>query len=776
MESRSLQHLEFPKVLRLLAERAASEPGRAACLALAPFDAPEDAAREIELFRQAKAWVGITGARVGDFPALEGLFAFLARPQAVLDVDGLWALKQVLLLAKDLREQLRVGVEPAPERWIDLCALAASAAWPARTWSGLKRCLADDGRLKDESSPELLAARSQIRAIHQQCSKRAKEFILDHGLSHYLQDEYITISSDRYVLPLKANFKGRFPGIIHDYSQTGETCYFEPLFLVELNNSLQELKQEEREAERRIFLMLTGLVRDEFDALLATYELLTKLDLIQAKLSLASLLNASPIDLVPGGAVRLRDARHPLLVAAMRQEPGKSGAEKKSPVPVDLELAVEQRGIIISGGNAGGKTVCLKTLGLIALMALAGLPAPAAEGSSLPAWRKVFVFMGDEQSIEDHVSTFTAQIGNLSRVWPQVDESALVILDEFGAGTDPTQGAALAQAVVDGLLERKACVAAATHFPALKVYALSRPDVRAASVLFDTRSKKPLYRLAYDQVGLSQALDVAREHGLPEEVLRRAENYMLLDGADTSALIERLNELALEREQELQSLASAKAKLEERRQKLEARFEKDKKLVLEELGARSREIFREWQSGKMAAKQAMRELHQAKERAQTEAKAEAEAGVDLDSLRKDALVLYAPWSKKGRVDEVDAKRRQVRIDLQGVRLWAKPEDLRLVSQAAPAPTGAVSVVSSGRAALRLDLRGFRADVALSELASFLDKALLGNANEVEILHGRGSGALRREVHRFLAEFPAVASYALASEEQGGDGMTLVTLV
>jgi DNA mismatch repair protein MutS2 len=251
---------------------------------------------------------------------------------------------------------------------------------------------------------------------------------------------------------------------------------------------------------------------------------------------------------------------------------------------------------------------------------------------------------------------------------------------------------------------------------------------------------------------------------------------MLLDGADTTALIERLNELALTREQELQSLAASKAKLEERRQKLEARYERDKKLVLDELGARSREIFREWQSGKMAAKQAMRELHQAKERAQAEAKIEAEAGVDPDSLRKDALVLYVPWNKKGRVDEVDAKKRQVRIDLQGVRLWAKPEDLRLVAQAAPATTSAVSVVSSGRAALRLDLRGYRADVALSELASFLDKALLGNADEVEILHGRGSGALRREVHQFLAEFPAVASYALASEEQGGDGMTLVTLV
>ena len=782
MEVRTLHHLEFPKVLRLLAGYAVSEPGHAACLALAPFDSPDEARFQAELYSQAKAWGQETGFQLGEFPSLEGIFGFLERPQAVLDVDGLWAMKQALIQTRAARELLQVGADPLPERWPDLCSRVAAAAWPAKTWSGLKRCLADDGHLKDESSPELLAARSRIRTIHQQCSKRAKEFILERNLSAFLQDDYITISSDRYVLPLRANFKGRFPGIIHDYSQTGETCYFEPLFLVELNNTLQELKQEEREAERKVLLFLTSLVREEFEAIHAAYRTLVELDLLQAKLGLAAALGATCLELTPDGPLKLYAARHPLLAYATRasgtpEKKGKQGEAKiNGPIPIDLELADGQRGIIISGGNAGGKTVCLKMLGLIATMALAGLPVPVGEGSTLPAWRKIFVFMGDEQSIEDHVSTFTAQIGNLSRIWPEVDAGTLVILDEFGAGTDPTQGAALAQAVVDGLIERQACVAAATHFPALKVYALSRPDIRAASVLFDPRTKRPLYRLAYDQVGLSQALDVAREHGLPEEVLRRAENYMLLDGADTSALIERLNELAHAREQELESLTAERAKLAVRREKLETRYEKDKKALLDEVGGLSREIFRQWQTGRTAHKQAMRELQKAKERVVDVARDEAEPTVAFDALYKGASVLYVPWNKKGLVEEIDAKRQQIKLDLQGVSMWAKLEDLQLESGQAMAPAGPlVSVRVERIPALRLDLRGYRADVALSELATFLDKALLGNANEVEILHGRGTGALRREVHRFLTDFPAVRSFALASEEYGGDGMTIVAL-
>ncbi len=772
MDSRTLTLLEFPKVLQALGGFAASEPGRLACLAVAPLHDHARIADEIALFWQARDWKATSKTPLGDFPPLDGLFSFLERESAFLDLDDIVALKQVLAMARATSDTLE-GDAPR-ERW-PLLVERVCVSWPAKVWSILKRCISEEGTIKETSSPVLLSARQEIRRIHQQCTKKAKDFILQNNLSPYLQDDYMTISSDRYVLPLRTNFKGRLQGIIHDYSQTGETCYFEPLFLVDLNNTLQELKQEEREAERQVLIDITQMVRQEYDGVLATYEALVLHDVLLAKLAFAEALDARPIGYAPDAPLHLEDARHPLLVLAARK------ASRHNAVPFDMSLGQGQRGLVISGGNAGGKTVTLKTLGLIAAMAASGLPVPAAEGSSLPGWHSVFVFLGDEQSIEDSVSTFTAQIRKLAAMWERVAPGALCILDEFGAGTDPSQGAALAQAVMDGLLEKGAHVAAATHFPALKAYALARDDIRAASVLFDPETKRPLFRLAFDQVGLSLALDVAREHGLPEEVLQRAENYMLLDGSDTSDLIAKLNDLAAARDKELKGLADERQKLADKRAKLDARYARERKELLDSLKAASQKIMRDWQAQKVGHKQAMKELAKARQRLAEEVREQApqHAPLTLNAVQTGLHLLYLPWNKKGRVEETDAKKAMVKMDLSGVSMWVALKDLAAID--APPPVrdqesfGGALVKASRPAGMRLDLRGMRADEAVSELGGFLDRALLGNVGVVEIVHGKGTGALRREVHNFLAHFPAVESYALGNEEQGGDGVTLVEL-
>ena len=587
----------------------------------------------------------------------------------------------------------------------------------------------------------------------------------------------MTISSDRYVLPLKTSYKGKLPGIIHDYSQTGETCYFEPLFLVELNNSLQELKQEERQAEQKLLDFLTGLAREEQQQLRQTYDLLVALDVLQAKVALARELNGCPLEPEPGAPLRLLGARHPLLALAP------DDVVPADVIPIDVELLSGQSALVISGGNAGGKTVCLKTLGLIALMAQAGLPVPVAEGSTLPLWDKIFVFIGDEQSLEDHVSTFTGQIHRLAQAWEEVDERSLVLLDEFGTGTDPSQGAALAQALVDALLEKGADVAAATHFPALKLYALTRPDIRSATVLFDPDSRRPLYRLGYDQAGASQALDVAREYGLPDAVLKRAEKFMLLDGSDTSALLERLNGLAVARERELEKLEKEKVRLKERRTELAARFERDRTVLLEEMRGWSREVLKDWREGRLKHKQAMKELARGRQQLAAREKEErsAEERPDPSELKAGQVVEYVPWNKQAVVEEWDPKREMAKVDIGGVSMWVKPGDIRTGPEAPAAPRGNmhghVSTVfdMTSNAGLSLDLRGQRADEALRELERFLDRAMLANFGEVEIIHGRGGGALRREVHMFLKDFPAVSSFSLAPEDRGGDGMTIVEI-
>ncbi len=767
MEARTLHLLEFPKVLRELSGFAVSEPGASACLELAPLATAEAVRSQLALLDQALRWVGESGFRLIAFPDFANFFPELDIAHRVLDLDALVALSLTLEQARHARDLL----EPYRERgWNELFEAVAGAPWPQGSWGALKRCLDQDGRLKDESSPGLFSVRQEIRSIHQKCTKRVRDFVLEENISQYLQDEFITIASDRYVLPLKVNFKNRFPGIIHDYSQTGETCYFEPMFLVEINNTLQELKREERDEERKVFEYLTDLVRQERPGVAASYESLVQLDVLMAKARFADATGARALDIGPDKPARLLRARHPLLALS-----------NPDTHPLDIKLQDGQLALVVSGGNAGGKTVCLKTVGLIALMAFSGLPVPVAEGSSLPLWTNIFVVLGDEQSLEEHVSTFTAQIQYIARVWDRVDDKTLFLLDEFGAGTDPTQGAALAQAVIDSLLERGATTFAATHFPALKAYALATERVRAASVLFDPATKKPLFRLAYDQVGASIALDVAREHGLPRAILSRAEQYLLLDGNDASAVLDRLNALAVRRERENDEIAAELAALRKKRAGLEASFEKERGRLVAEIRAQAQDVLREWKSERIGRKQALKKLAEARERLEpSQEPAVAVPSVfQWDDITIGSRVSYKAWNKTGKVLERDERKRQVKVDFSGVAMWVAFGELSQDGKAArkveKAAAGTGGVAADLGYTPRIDLRGQRADEALSALAQFLDASLLRGASAVEIVHGRGTGALRREIHAFLRTAPGVASFTLATEEHGGDGMTEATL-
>ena len=853
MEARAYTALELSKVLGYLAGFTVSEAGHHAALALRPFSSLEQTTRETALLEQGRLWTMHTEAKLTAFPAVDALLRYVAAAGAVLDLEELWALRQMLTQANAMVENILAGEEAG--RWPLWIARCRELPMPARSISGLGRCLSDDGLLRDEASPELSLVRGELRRLHQQCSRKVKDYAAEYNIMHYLQDTFITLSSDRYVLPLKANFKGRLQGIIHEYSQTGETCYFEPMFLVELNNRLQGLKREEREEERKILQYLSSLVRDELPGIRFAFDFLVELDLLFARCSLADCYDGRMVEFAEDRGVFLREARHPLLALAASpvarkalqrqvsnslqyaaksgtargQDGGNAGrsreaaaegragehsleafaadvnldgntagnadgaSSKKADAKVvssTLELLPGQRALVISGGNAGGKTVCLKTLGLIALMGMCALPVPVEAGSTLPAWQNIYAFIGDEQSLDDHVSTFTAQITHLSRIWPNLGPNSLVILDEFGAGTDPSQGAALAQAVLDSIMERGAFVVAATHFPALKAYALSAEGVRAASVLFDPKTRKPLFRLVYDQVGASQALDVAREHGLPEEVLRRAEQYLLVSGEDTSALVERLNSLAVVREGELAALGKEKAAFAEKRQKLQEKFEKEREILFASVQAEAQKVLTDWKTSKVSHKQALKELSRIRGSLTQASGGQEEAPrqeIDLAALHIRQKIRHLPWKRTGTLLEVDLRKKRVRLDLDGVTLWADAADIAPVEQGGGAGkagasgqggvarTAGNSGVSAPILPLHLDLRGMRADVAVSELEKFLDGAILSGREVVEVIHGRGTGALRREIHTFLKTSAAVGSYRLAPEDQGGDGMTIVEL-
>ena len=836
MDQRALLTLEYPKVVAYLGAFAVTEAGRAACLGLAPYATLEKIRYEARLFEEGRLWFGHTRHRLAAVPDLAGFLAASENARFSFDLDALWALRQVLGEASTVLSAItQEGGTVCP--WPTLLAVCADIRFPAKIASALGRCLSDDCLIRDSASPELALVRGEVRRLHRQCSKRVKDFAAENGIMHFLQDDFVTLSSDRYVLPLKSNFKGRLQGVVHDYSQTGETCYFEPLFLVEMNNRLQGLKREEREEEQKVLRYLGSLVREEILGIRAVSGLLTMLDVLQAKARLAHCLDGRIVDLssvqdnIP---VLLREARHPLLALAANEEAEKAlhtftrsnfesstadasrtdtstRPSRKPPkvVASTLELRTGERALIISGGNAGGKTVCLKTLGLIALMTRAALPVPVLSGSSLPFWECVHAFIGDDQSLDDHVSTFTAQITGLSRIWPGLGISGeggashaaqLVILDEFGAGTDPAQGAALAQAVIDCLMEHGAYVVAATHFPALKAYALSTDHVRAASVLFDPKTQQPLYRLVYEQVGASLALDVARKHGLPDEVLVRANQYLLVSGEDTSALVDRLNALAVEREGEIATLKKEQAAFVEKRQKLDGKLEEERKRLFTSIQTDAQKVLEEWKKGRVSHKQALKELSVArnalsKQVTPSEEEEKKLPPVDISSLAVGDIVRHIPWGKKGVVQEVDARKQRVRLSFDGVSLWAKAEDLALpgvvpVAVSTISSAGAVSVVRSVRPktceaeisensssifALHLDLRGKRADVAIADVEKFIDTAILQGQYGIEIIHGRGTGVLRRQLHEHLRRAPHVASFRLAPEDQGGDGVTFVEL-
>mgnify|MGYP004638127877 FL=1 len=804
IHARTLHALDFGEITAWLAGLCRTSAGRERARSLAPLPDAETASEAARLYEEAASWMerplAEGGFHLAAFPDVGGLLHAVEtrRGAAQPDAEAFWALREMLRQAQAARQS--IAVPDAERQWPRLLALADAEPLPVQLTAALNRCISDDALIRDESSPALYQARVELRRLHQSCMRRVKDYAVQYNMLHYLQDEFMTLSSDRYVLPLKANFKGRMQGIIHDWSQTGETCYFEPLFLVEINNRLQELKREEREEERKVLAYLADLLRAELPGAHAALRLLAELDLLQAKRALAATIDGRCVPITaPAEGIQLLGARHPLLMLAplLRGDAAESSRQCQARVrPLDIVLRPGERALIITGGNAGGKTVCLKTLGLIAAMTMSGLPVPAAGGSHLPWFSRLDAFIGDEQSLTGNLSTFTAQIQHLAKAWRHLGESGLVLLDEFGAGTDPAQGAALAQAVLDELIANRTFVLAATHFPSLKSYALTREHARAASVLFDPASKKPLYRLAYDHVGASQALDVAREYGLPESILRRAERYLLQDGGDTSALLARLNALAAQREREIQELRAQQARAKQRLEHEKDGLRRERQRLHDEVRAQAAELMRAVREGKAGHKQALRELSRLRGTLAGDLRPEEASVLPLvEHFAPGQSVLHLTFNKRGVVTDVDERRSRVRVDLNGVSLWASMRDVRLAdARALPAaqrggPVSPVLAAVRENAApdrpaaaedrdaspLRLDVRGQRAELAEADVEKFLDRALLAGIGEVEIVHGRGTGALRRRIHEFLRAFPAAASFATAPEDRGGDGMTVVLL-
>lgn len=571
MRERDLHILEFDKVLSLLAACALSNAGREACLALRPqitLDRVEaESERTWQFFRLLEAYLSFP---LRQFPDIRPALRLAAHEGAVLEAQKLLEILDVIVLSRTLFtffHHLTLEYEQLadlPTRLLSLPLLEET----------LHRCLMESGQLKDEASPELYVLRRRARALADEIEQRLQHLLRAPEMREVIADHYITLRNNRFVIPVRASRHSRLPGIVQDRSGSGETLFLEPLFAVELNNRLLLTKKEEETEERRVLLRLTALVRGERSQLEKVFTTLTEIDVLHAKALLARKHHCSK-PCFGGTEVRLRAARHPLLFA-----------NDKPVVPIDLLIPVGKNGLIITGPNTGGKTVALKTLGLLCLMAQSGLLIPAEEDSRLPLFRGIFADIGDPQSLEQSLSTFAAHMQNLADILHGLSAPALVLFDEPGGGTDPVEGGALACGVLTYLKACGAIVVATTHLTPVKLFALSEESYQVAAVEFDLDTLTPHYRLHYNTIGLSLGLSIARRLGVPEEACTAAETSLSQESRQLFQAIAKLDAMSagLERERTIAATEREQATaLRLRQQALVTELEEKRLLVQETL-------------------------------------------------------------------------------------------------------------------------------------------------------------------------------------------------
>jgi DNA mismatch repair protein MutS2 len=654
----------------------------------------------------------------------------------------------------------------------------------------LARALELDGSLRDDASPALARLRRRIRDLRRDIVRRLESYFQGAAAEQLFQERYVTVRNGRYVLPLAASAKGRFRGIVHDRSQSGATLFVEPEAMVDANNELVQSTREEEGEVLRVLAELTDAVRAVLPDLDGLVDGLARLDVVFARAALADRMDAVAPTVAHERVVDVAGARHPLLLAQSWEAPG------RDVVPADLVLDAERPLLVITGPNAGGKTVALKTLGLLALMAQAGCHVPAKEGARLPLFSGVYAIVGDDQSVAENLSTFSAFVRQLREVLDRIDDRALVLLDELGAGTDPDDGAALAQAVLEEVARRGALCVASTHLEPLKGFAATYPGARNASVEFDGERLEPTFRLVYDRPGQSYALAIGARLGLPAALIERARGYRSTQAEALQELIARLDArdrrdaeraLLLERrEAETASLlerarAEHEAARTEARERL-ARARADAERRLTEI---RRVVNDEWDALRRGEK--TRDALEKSRRRLGDARRlldDSEAGGAPDAVSAEAApgdrVQVAHLGLEGEVLSVDGGSATVRAGAVTVRV--PRQALRVIDHAGagaparPRPAAAqIHVPARGSVPAELHIIGRTTDEGRDLVEKYLDDAFLAGLATVRIIHGKGTGALRRTVHELLTGHPLVADHREGAPQEGGGGATVAQL-
>jgi DNA mismatch repair protein MutS2 len=834
MHPGALKALEFDRIVDAVCRVAQTPPGRARLARLRPETDAAAVGTALSATAETMRFLGENRIALQAPDDLDQLLASLAVEGRALNSTELGALASFLASI----DASVAGVRRARGSYPILRVVADSTASFEPEISDIRRKIDPNGDVVDDASTELKAVRERLRKQRARLRGTLESYLRGKDTSKYLQQQIVTDRNGRYVLVIRSEHRAAIPGIVHGSSGSGASLFLEPLSTVEINNDIVALEQQEAEEVRRILLALTDAFRRRAGDLQRTIEAATELDVLQARAEFSIGVDGVQPRIADDGRLELRAARHPLLIPSVRRslqgvtdreaaeeprggvegwaaDPGKVGTGL---VPVDILLIPPVRVLIITGPNTGGKTVALKTAGLLSVMAQAGLLIPAAEGSQVPVFSSVFADIGDEQSISASLSTFSAHIANVVGMEAALALPALVLLDEAGAGTDPVEGGALAMAIIDHFRRRGAMLVATTHYDALKSYASTTEGVMAAGFGFDPQTFAPTYRLNYGSPGSSLALEIAARLGMPTSVIDQARAHRSAREsqlADHLARIER-DMQGLEHERRLaarerDTLAEGVAKLQAREQELRNREETFRKRLDERIEERLRDARREIDAVVDGLKAKTEALASDAERRGARliptgetggARAAARAAVDAigDRMREPIepprpavagpadggrlaavgdRVLVGAFGLEGIVRSLHD--REAEIDVRGKRLRAKVDELRVVvpaeTVAAQAPRVHVHVDLQPRegALTELNVIGCHVDEALTRTGKFLDAALVTELRSVRVIHGYGTGQLRRALASYLETHPFVAHFAPAPPEQGGGGVTVVEL-
>jgi len=780
MNPKALSTLEYPKIIEMLSSRAISPMGKARADALTPMT-------DIAEISQAQAeTTAATGyiLRKGSLPlgGIRDIRAFISRAMA----GGMLYIEDLLHVADFLYVCGKAMTYGREERNTEPTCLTPHfngiLAAPALE-AEINRCIKSATEIADNASPKLNDIRRNITQAHNKIRDQLQSVIRSGAYKDMLQDAIITLRGDRFCVPVKADQRGNFPGMVHDQSSTGATVFMEPLVVVQLNNKIKELHFEEKREEERILMKLSGLVADEADILTASINNLTYLDFVFAKGELSLAQEANPPEFNQRGYVNIRKGRHPLLKAG-------------TVVPTDIWLGGEFAMLLITGPNTGGKTVTLKTIGLLTCMGQAGLHIPAAEHSELAVFDEVFADIGDEQSIEQSLSTFSSHMSNIVQIIGQLEGQSLVLLDELGAGTDPTEGAALAIAILQYLQSKGTRTVITTHYSELKLYALSTPGVENASCEFDVETLRPTYRLLIGVPGKSNAFAIAARLGLPENIITKAKEALSteevrfedvitdLEAGKKMVAIEQERAAVYRREAEAlrQDLAKTQEKLQAQKDKILEKAREDALFTVQQARREAEALLKSMQQTKESeeARRQMREKLGEMEVAIGPIK-EKPTRKPPENLRRGDKVFIHSLNQSGTVSTPPNEKGEVHIQAGIMKIKVHITDLS-ISEDEPkekfTPAGGAGGSKIGKAMHirpEIDLRGMLPEEATGVANKYLDDAFLGGLSMCTLIHGKGTGAVRNAVHTMLKKHPHAKDFRLGKYGEGETGVTVVTL-